>query len=75
VLDHAFLNQAASDRFEGFAYGRGNADSRANLEFDVTAPNRVLRASDHDGFVLRLNVSPARPTTSGWLLFRDGFEQ
>jgi len=73
VLDHAFLNGAASGRFEGFAFGRGNADAQASLEFDVAPANLLLRASDHDGFVLRINPG-TRPTQSGWLLFRDGFE-
>ncbi|MCE3001825.1 MAG: endonuclease/exonuclease/phosphatase family protein [Xanthomonadaceae bacterium] len=73
VLDHAFLNGAASGRFEGFAFGRGNADAQASLEFDVAPANLLLRASDHDGFVLRINPG-TRPTQSGWLLFQDGFE-
>jgi predicted extracellular nuclease len=59
-LDHAFLNTAAQQRFVAFAYGRGNADAPAVEEFQplITSPaTQVLFASDHDGFVLRLNAT------------------
>jgi len=69
-LDHGLLSDAASQRFEGIAYGRGNADARLSEE---TVPGSALRSSDHDGFVLYLNAGAA-PTNNGFVLFADGFE-
>ncbi len=73
VLDHGFLSRAAAARFEGIAYGRGNADAPVNFQFDVTPANLALRTSDHDAFVLYVNAAD-RPTVSGWSIFKDGFE-
>lgn len=62
VLDHALLDDTAWRAFNGFGYARANADSWSGFEFDI---NSVARASDHDGFVVRLNTDR---------LFADGFE-
>lgn len=62
-LDHAFLSTEAQSRFISFAYGRGNADAPAREETQplITVPaERVLYASDHDGFVIRLDPSGNR---------------
>ncbi|MGE3103831.1 MAG: endonuclease/exonuclease/phosphatase family protein [Lysobacterales bacterium] len=69
-LDHALLSDAATQRFEGIAYGRGNSDARLNEE---TVPGTALRSSDHDGFVVYLNAGSA-PTNNGFVLFADGME-
>ncbi len=71
-LDHAFLNLPAVARFEGFAYGRGNADAPDREEI-LPLGAAVLRASDHDGFVVYLNAG-SDPTQTGYLLFKAGFE-
>jgi len=73
VLDHGFMSQGAAQRFEGVAYGRGNADAPVLYNSDFTAANLPLRASDHDAFVLYINAAD-RPTNSGFGLFKDGFE-
>lgn len=65
-LDHAFLSTAAQARFISFAYGRGNTDAPAREETQplITVPAiRVLYASDHDGFVLRLDATANRQPT------------
>ncbi|WP_170113308.1 Calx-beta domain-containing protein [Ahniella affigens] len=62
-LDHAFLSTGAQSRFIAFAYGRGNADAPAREETQplITVPvEKVLFASDHDGFVMRLDPSANR---------------
>lgn len=69
-LDHGLLNHAAGQRFEGMAHGRGNSDARLSEE---TIAGSALRSSDHDGFVIYLNAGSG-PTSSGFALFKDGFE-
>lgn len=69
-LDHALLSEAATARFEGIAYGRGNSDARKSEE---TIAGSALRSSDHDGFVVYLNAGSA-PTNNGFVLFADGLE-
>ena len=62
VLDHALLDRSAWAFFESLEYARGNADVWTGFESDI---DTAARASDHDGFVVRLD--PDR-------LFADGFE-
>jgi len=51
VLDHALTSMALDNSVRGLEFGRGNADAAVDLINDDTT---VLRASDHDGFVLFL---------------------
>ena len=51
VLDHALTSLSASRFIRGVEYGRGNADAPRELENDGST---LLRASDHDGFVVFL---------------------
>jgi hypothetical protein len=50
ALDHALTSMALDYSVRGLEFGRGNADAAVDL---VNEPG-VLRASDHDGFVLFL---------------------
>ncbi len=71
TLDHALVNQAGRPLVSGIEYGRGNADSPRFLEEDGCTGSALfgdeLRASDHDGLVVYLQVPDA-------LIFADGFE-
>lgn len=71
ALDHALLNGAAQARFERAVYGRGNADAPVDDEFNAAT---ARRSSDHDALVLYLNASSARPSESGFGIFKGGFE-
>lgn len=53
VLDHALTTTGLNPHVTGFAYGRGNAGAPRVLIEDATTP---LRASDHDGFVVYVEV-------------------
>ncbi len=55
VLDHALTSVSLDPSVTGFAYGRGNCDAAVNLIYDDTNP---LHSSDHDGFVLFIDVTP-----------------
>ncbi|MDX1546052.1 MAG: T9SS type A sorting domain-containing protein, partial [Rhodothermales bacterium] len=61
VLDHALTTAALDAAVTGFAYGRGNADAARVLLDDPATP---LRASDHDGLVLFLDVTPPEITVA-----------
>jgi len=50
ALDHALTSVALDNSVRGLEFGRGNADAAVDLLSEAT----VLRASDHDGFVLFL---------------------
>ena len=50
ALDHALTSMALDNSVRGLEFGRGNADAAVDLINEAT----VLRASDHDGFVLFL---------------------
>lgn len=54
VLDHALTSSTLNPAVTGFAYGRGNADAAVDLINDASTP---LRASDHDGLVLFIDVT------------------
>jgi hypothetical protein len=55
ALDHALTTASLEAKVSGFAYGRGNADAALIFsDSDTTA----MRASDHDGLVLFLDVTP-----------------
>lgn len=55
ILDHAMTNQWLSGLVTGLEFARGNADAAEELvNDDGTLDDLVLRASDHDGFVLYL---------------------
>ena len=56
VLDHALASAVLDPVVSGFAYGRGNADAAVDLINDETT---LLRASDHDGLVTYLDVTPS----------------
>lgn len=49
TLDHALTSSSLDYRVRGLQYARGNADAAVDLINDDTT---ILRASDHDGFVL-----------------------
>ncbi|HMB90640.1 MAG TPA: lamin tail domain-containing protein, partial [Rhodothermales bacterium] len=59
VLDHALTTTALDGAVTGYEYGRGNADAAEILLDDPATP---LRASDHDGLVLFLDVAPPEIT-------------
>ena len=50
ALDHALTSVALDNSVRGLEFGRGNADAAV----DLINQDTVLRASDHDGFVLFL---------------------
>ena len=52
MLDHALVNQNLEGHVVEIQYGRGNVDASIVNEDDAT---NVLRASDHDGFVVYLS--------------------
>ncbi|HVF34428.1 MAG TPA: Calx-beta domain-containing protein [Candidatus Saccharimonadia bacterium] len=57
VLDHALVNAAALSRTSGFGYTRGNADAPEAFDADPgPAVARDFRLTDHDGFVVLLEV-------------------
>ena len=61
ALDHALTSTTLSAKVSGYEYGRGNADAPLiQLEDETTA----ARASDHDGFVLYLDVTPPTITVA-----------
>jgi len=51
ALDHALTSMALDYSVRGLEFGRGNADAAVDL---INDEGTVLRASDHDGFVLFL---------------------
>lgn len=53
VLDHALTTTGLDPHITGFAYGRGNSGAPRVLIDDASTP---LRASDHDGFVVYVEV-------------------
>jgi hypothetical protein len=53
VLDHALTSAAMTPFVRGFEYGRGNADAALVRLDDPATP---LRSSDHDGFVLFVEI-------------------
>ncbi|MCE2557736.1 MAG: fibronectin type III domain-containing protein [Acidobacteria bacterium] len=57
MLDHALVNQNLERHVVEIQYARGNADAAFDDADDAT---NVLRASDHDGFVVYLS-SDAKP--------------
>ncbi|MEM8486341.1 MAG: T9SS type A sorting domain-containing protein, partial [Bacteroidota bacterium] len=61
VLDHALTSVALDPFVNDFAFGRGNAGAPLILLDDDTTP---LRASDHDGLVLYVEIQPALPGTA-----------
>ncbi len=61
VLDHALTSVGLDPFVNEFAFGRGNAGAPLVLLDDDTTP---LRASDHDGLVLYVEIQPALPGTA-----------
>lgn len=55
VLDHALTTVGLDEFVTDYAYGRGNAGAPLVLLDDETTP---LRASDHDGLVLYVQLQP-----------------
>ncbi|MEL6866428.1 MAG: endonuclease/exonuclease/phosphatase family protein, partial [Bacteroidota bacterium] len=53
LLDHCLSNELEGMQVKELAYARGNSD---NPEFSLSSPDQVLRASDHDGLVLFLEL-------------------
>ncbi|MBD8525808.1 Calx-beta domain-containing protein [Pseudomarimonas arenosa] len=63
ILDHGFANAVAAPLVRGMAYGRLNADAPARL---ISAGSGAEGSSDHDGFVIYVDVSP--------MIFNSSFE-
>ena len=61
VLDHALTTSGLDPDVTGFAYGRGNAGAPLALLDDDSTP---LRASDHDGFVVFVELQNPFPATA-----------
>ena len=59
VLDHALTSSNLSNLVTGFEYARGNADSPASL---VNNDESALRASDHDGLVVFIQMDSDNDT-------------
>ena len=60
MLDHASVNQNLERHVVEIQYARGNADASVDDEDDAT---NVLRAADHDGFVVYLSPD-AKPAVN-----------